>query len=257
MGKTARTSVSGERPVPASRVPRYLEVASVLRQRIKDGSWSVGDKISTLEELEKEIGVARVTVRQAIELLQNEGILKAFQGRGTFVTRAIVDDRWLQLATDWESLIAPIKNNVLQVIEQRPSGPPVRMDDDGEHAESYVYIRSVQSRGQESYGFARVHIAKHIHDRAPQLFSSRAALAVIAGMKGLKLSRAHQTFVVRGADVEAARYLNVPLNAPTAEARCVVEDEDGVLIYVGEITYRGDCVRLNVELLSADRAQDR
>ena len=66
-----------------SRVPRYLQVASALRRRIRDGRWAVGDKIATLEELEREFGVARVTVRQAIDLLQGEGLVKSFQGRGT------------------------------------------------------------------------------------------------------------------------------------------------------------------------------
>ena len=44
-------------------------------------------KIATLEELESEFSVARVTVRQAIELLQDEGLLKSHQGKGTFVMR--------------------------------------------------------------------------------------------------------------------------------------------------------------------------
>ena len=66
-------------------------------------SQNVGDKIATLEELEREFNVARVTVRQAIELLQSEGLLKSHQGRGTFVTKTVEHDRWLQLATDWEN----------------------------------------------------------------------------------------------------------------------------------------------------------
>ena len=72
-------------------------------RRIRDGHWLVGDKIATLEELEREFNVARVTVRQAIDLLQGEGLVKSFQGRGTFVTKALQNDRWMQLATDWEA----------------------------------------------------------------------------------------------------------------------------------------------------------
>src|SRR6516162_7903268 len=72
-----------------SRIPRYLQVASVLRRRIRDGVWGVGSKISTIEELEREFRVARVTVRQAIDLLQTEGLVKPVQGRGTFVTKVI------------------------------------------------------------------------------------------------------------------------------------------------------------------------
>ena len=54
------------RPDAGSRVPRYLQVASVLRRRISDGFWPVGARIATLEELEKEFDVARVTVRPAL-----------------------------------------------------------------------------------------------------------------------------------------------------------------------------------------------
>ena len=63
-----------------SRVPLYLQVASVMRQRIEVGHWIPGQKISTLEELEREFEVARVTVRQAIELLAEEGLLYANRG---------------------------------------------------------------------------------------------------------------------------------------------------------------------------------
>ena len=82
-----------------SRIPRYLQVASVLRRRIRDGRWAVGDKIATLEELEREFGVARVTVRQAIDLLQGEGLLQSFshacpvcEGRGVVFDKELLPD---------------------------------------------------------------------------------------------------------------------------------------------------------------------
>src|SRR4029079_18285934 len=81
-----------------SRVPLYIQVASVLRQRIESGQWSQGEKISTLEELELEFQVARVTVRQAVDVLREEGLLRALQGRGTFVAKNARDRHWLKLA---------------------------------------------------------------------------------------------------------------------------------------------------------------
>lgn len=68
-------------------------------------------------------------------------------------------------------------------------------------------------------------------------------------MDGLAISRAHQTLAIGAADVETARHLGIALNAPTAEARCSVLDDRGIVIYVGEITYPGDLVRLNIELI--------
>lgn len=231
------------------RAPRYVQVASTLRRRIQEGHWGVGDKIATLEELESEFRVARVTVRQAIELLQSEGLVKSHQGKGTFVTRAPGNDRWLRLATDWKSLIDPISRNVPRFVEvEQP--PDLHIDaEDGRHAEAYEYIRSVQMSGAEPYALASVHVASQVYERNPEAFRKRVALAVIDEMEGLNIAHAHQTLQIGAADVETALQLAIPLNAPTAEARCVVTDADGVVIYCGDIIYRGDRVKLNIELL--------
>lgn len=242
--KTTRVSAD-------SRVPRYLQVASALRRRIRDGHWSVGERIATLEELEREFAVARVTVRQAIDLLQSEGLVKSFQGRGTFVTGSVATDRWLQLATDWDSLINPIRDNVPNLIPSSVQPAPRLEEEDGTAAPGYVFIRSIQKRGNQPFAFARVHVARHIYARSPQLFATRTALAIIAEMPDLEISRAHQTLLIGAADMETARHLGIALNAPTAEARCVVADSTGVVVYVGEITYPGDCVRLNIELIGS------
>jgi GntR family transcriptional regulator len=251
MANRSKASRSGQDA--DSRVPRYLRVASVLRRRIRDAHWAVGCRIATLEQLEREFGVARVTVRQAIALLQREGLLKSFQGRGTFVTRAPANDRWLRLATDWESLIAPIRDNVPEILYGGAAPPPRIEEGDGIAAPGYVHIRSVQKRAGRPYAYARVHIAEHVHAKAAKLFSRRVALAVLSEMRDLEISRAHQTLAIEAADMETARNLGMALNAPTAEARCVVTDAGGVVIYVGEITYPGDCVRLNIELIGQRR----
>ena len=248
-----RTRSSEPRTDADSRVPRYLQVASVLRRRISDGFWPVGARIATLEELEKEFDVARVTVRQAIDLLATEGLVKSFQGRGTFVTKAPGIDRWLQLATDWQSLISPIRDNVPFALPPGPEPAPRIEENDGTPAASYVFLRSIQKRDGKPYAFARVHLATHIRDKAPESFASRVALAVLAELPGISISRAHQTLAIGAADVETARHLEIPLNAPTAEARCIVADAGGIVIYVGEITYPGDCVRLNIELIGEER----
>src|SRR5918998_4927661 len=130
-----------------SRIPLYIQVASVMRQRIETGYWRPGQKISTLEELEQEFEVARVTVRQAIELLREEDLLRCQQGRGTFVAEEPPNKRWLKLATDWASLIEPIKDNVPKPIKvENPPAVPEVGPGEGSLADSYVFLRSVQYR---------------------------------------------------------------------------------------------------------------
>ena len=235
-----------------SRVPLYLQVAAILRKRIEDGHWALGEKISTLEELETEFQVARVTVRQAIELLQKEGLVHRQQGKGTFVARDVKGKRWLRLETDWDALIRTIEDNVPRMLPVEAPVPAPRLGaGDGAPAKEYQYLRSVQSRGDEPYALVGVHLAKHVYAMAPKAFKSRTALSVLSGLDGVAIARARQTLVIASADTEAAHLLKIALNAPTAEVHCVVVDDDGVAIYVGEIVYRGDFIKLDIDLLAS------
>jgi GntR family transcriptional regulator len=233
-----------------SRIPRYLQVASTLRRRIQSGHWEPGGKISTLEELEAEFKVARVTVRQAVDLLQSEGLLQCRQGKGTFVAQDIKDTRWLRLAVEWSSLIAMIKENAPRFISVKNPPPFPRLKSGEERlAPRYRYLRSVQSRRNEPYAVVSVHIAQQLYDRDPNAFESQAALAVLSSFEDIKIARAHQTLVIGEADMETADYLKVRLNSPTVEAHCVVIDDQGLAVYVGDIIYRGDFIKLDIDLL--------
>jgi GntR family transcriptional regulator len=235
-------------------VPLYLQVASVLRSRIRDGGLKVGDRVSTIEELERELGVARVTIRQAIEVLYEEGLLRPHQGKGTFVTNTNARDRWLELSTDWPGLIAPIKDNIPHMLLVNKDGEPALRESDGNPAQAYVCLKSVQTRDGEPYAIARVHIARDLYERCEAEFQKRVALAVLADMKDAGIRKATQTLEIGSADLDTAHYLRIPLNSPTAEARCVVTGHKRRVLYLGEITYRGDCVRINIELKGAVRA---
>lgn len=69
----------------ASGVPAYRQLADVLRGRVLATTYSPGSQIPSERELVAEFEVSRPTVRQAIELLRNEGVLVAEHGRGIFV----------------------------------------------------------------------------------------------------------------------------------------------------------------------------
>lgn len=238
-----------------SPVPLYIQVASTLRQRIENGLWRPGQKISTLEGLEREFEVARVTVRQAVELLQNEGLVRRQQGRGTFVADKLQDKRWLRLETTWESLIAPIKDNTLKLIKvENPPALPTLAAGEGKLAPAYIFLRSVQLKDGAPYAVVNLHLEGDIYGRDPDAFLTHTALPVLATLRGIAIEHAHQTLVIGCADPGTASLLQVPLGTPTAECRCVVTDRTGVAIYVAEITYRNDCVKLYINLLDGSRS---
>ncbi|MBI4193812.1 MAG: GntR family transcriptional regulator [Betaproteobacteria bacterium] len=237
-----------------SAVPLYIQIASALRQRIENGHWQPGQKISTLEDLEREFEVARVTVRLAIELLENEGLVHRQQGRGTFVADKVHNKHWLRLETSWESLIAPIKSNIPKIIKvDNPPPFPMLTEEDGKLAPEYVFLRSVQLKKDTPYAVVNLHLDRRIYKRDPEAFQTHTALPVLANLDGIDIEHAHQTLVIGTADPDTASLLQIPLGAPTAECRCVVKNREGVAIYVADITYRNDCVKLYIDLFGRSR----
>ncbi|WP_431857127.1 GntR family transcriptional regulator [Azospirillum sp.] len=255
--KTRTASRASARPAPnlartfkRSRVPLYIQVATLLRRRIEDGQFAAGQKMPTLDELEREFQVARVTVRQAIDLLQKEGLVWRQQGKGTFVSQDMREKRWLRLAIDMDSLAQTIDGNVPKFVSVKDPPPlPRLLPEDGKAADDYHYLRSIQYRGGEPFAIASVHVAQAIYDRFPEEFETHTTLPVLVRHQRDDIGRAQTTVVIGSADPETAELLRIPLNAPIAEARFIIENREGVVIYVAELVYRGDCVRFDIDLL--------
>lgn len=68
-----------------SHVPLYLQLSSALIAQIGSGELKPGDRIPSERELAAELGVSRITARQAIDMLLRNGLVYREQGRGTFV----------------------------------------------------------------------------------------------------------------------------------------------------------------------------
>ena len=225
-----------------------------MRRRIETKQWLPGQKISTLVELESEFEVARVTIRQAIDILSKEGLLHSQQGRGTFVAEKPVSRHWFKLATSWDVLVETIKDNIPKRIKVDSPPPfPILREGEGTIASKYVFMRSVQYKEGEPYGIVSLHLADEIYRRAADEFRQRPALSVLAGLKEVDVHDAHQTIVIGSADPVTADHLRIALGAPIAECRCVVIDERGIAIYVADIIYRSDAIKLHIDLLANSR----
>ena len=68
---------------------RYGKLALAMRDRILQGEWAPGDVIPAESALAQSYGVALGTLRQALALLVEDGVLQRRHGKGTFVTKGV------------------------------------------------------------------------------------------------------------------------------------------------------------------------
>lgn len=71
---------------PDAYVPRYYQLANILRESILDGKLAPHEPIPSERELEKIYNVSRTTIRPAIDILVRQGFLYREHGKGTFVS---------------------------------------------------------------------------------------------------------------------------------------------------------------------------
>mgnify|MGYP002194552257 FL=1 len=69
----------------SSPIPVYYQLKEDILKKIREGVWKVGQCIDSERELSENYGVSRMTIRQALGELVQEGILVREKGKGTFV----------------------------------------------------------------------------------------------------------------------------------------------------------------------------
>src|SRR5215472_4299823 len=119
---------------PASDRAVYKQIADHLRAAIARGRLREGDQLPSEAQLMGHYGIARMTVRNAMRLLQDEGLITAEHGRGVYVrarppVRRLASDRFAQrhrkegkaaFTVEAEQAGAEPRVDMIKVTEERP-----------------------------------------------------------------------------------------------------------------------------------------
>ena len=252
-GEPKMKAVQRKRPavdLDRSVVARYIQLASLFRRRIEAGDWPVAEQTPTVDDLAAECGVARATIRKALDMIEAEGLIDRYRAKGTFVRQRPRQQLWCEVATDWSGLLANRDEAVIQVLsDQRGTQPPDIPHAVGTLAPSYRRLTRLHTRHGEPFLFARLHIDDRLSALiAKRDLNSKTALKLIADIPNLKIKDARQTLIIGSADVDTSQRLDVPLNAPIGIVYRSVVDRAGCLVFIGEGLYRGDMIRIDMKL---------
>ena len=233
-----------------SAVSRYIQLATLFRRRIDSGQWPVSEQIPTVDDLAFEFGVARATIRQALGMLEADGMIERFRAKGTFVKQKPLNRIWCEVETDWSGMLRSREGAQIEVLSREITArAPMPPHDIGKLAPSYLHLRRRHSRDGAVFLIADVYVDEKLSGKIPAAaFKTKTALSLVVSLKGIKVADSRQTLTIGAADMDTAHELDIPLNAPVAYVQRSIADSRGKIILISNGIYRGDLVRLDVKL---------
>lgn len=223
---------------------RYRTIADGLRRQVESGDLAAGGLLPSESELSGEYGVSRVTVRKALELLRDEGLIDSRQGFGWFVA---ADP--LRQALGWLGTIEDQLESLGVASERRIVGfgfvkapPRVRQV---LHATNVLQVRRVNlADGQP---FARVTVWCP-EDLGATLSRADVEQGTFYELIDVDIGRATQTIGAAAADADDASLLLVPVGSPVLRCERVTWDADERAVLMSEHVFPGHRTEMVVEM---------
>lgn len=231
-------------------LPLYLQIADELRQNIQDAVFKVGDRLPTETELSERFGVNRHTLRRAMEVLRNEGIVDVERGRGTFVVSAPITFPIGKRVRFNESLKAQSLQpqwEVLQAIEIKADAK-VAKNLELAVGDAVVLYERLSLIDEVPMSLSSSHFPSA---RFPGLVAHCNTYLSISEMLQREYDCDHirrsTRLSARLARAKDARLLRMPATKPILLSESVNVDPSGQVIEYGVTRFRGDRMELVIE----------
>ncbi|MCP4752405.1 MAG: GntR family transcriptional regulator [Proteobacteria bacterium] len=148
------------------RVPLYHQLERILRQQIYSSKFESSQSFPTDYQICEEFGVSRITVRQALKILEDDGLIRREQGRGTFViSRRPKKFSW-ESYVSLEEVFSFREEHKLELSskEQTQANAWVAQDMLMEEGEDIFYFEGAQALFEDgkNYEFVQLYVPKDI-----------------------------------------------------------------------------------------------
>ncbi|MFE7120927.1 GntR family transcriptional regulator [Streptomyces sp. NPDC057654] len=225
------------------KLPLWYQVSQSLRASILGRSPQDPLRLPTEDRLAEHYGVSVLTMRQALKELEAEGLISRHRRRGTFIEPSARRTSPVRLLGSVDAIVAQQSGERTTLLGHGPAAVPTGL---AEYfpgvAETVRYRRLRCAEGSgEPTNWAENYLRPDIAARVDPADLARWPMTkVLRDAVGVRISRITDTVEARLADPETSRLLQVPLLSPILHYTGVTYDEDGAVVDVVLIHYRGD-----------------
>lgn len=224
--------------------PIYLQLREVVRNKIEEGEYLPGTAIPSENTLAKTYGINRLTVRNAIDALVQEGLLIRVQGKGIFVVGDKMDrdldylGGFNQTMRDKNKIPkTKIVSKAMRKAEDKYSRIfGVKPDED------IYYIKRICYADDETMSLEEVYIPHYIVPKLDGIDLLVFTIYEVYDFYGIKLKQAKQTLDIAKLNQNDARMLGIDMTQPVFLFECIsYDDEDRVIEFARTYTRCDKC----------------
>ncbi|HAF61501.1 MAG TPA: phosphonate metabolism transcriptional regulator PhnF [Anaerolineaceae bacterium] len=230
---------------PSNIIPKYYQLANILREQIENGTWKANETIQSERQLEQQYNLSRPTIRQAIDLLISQGYLYRIHGRGTFVSPPKLQKGILELTSFSEDM----RNRGLEpgqiMLEFGLIPPPKKIKTRLEISDSnkkVLRIKRIRTGNGEPIGIQDSYLnLPDDKEISQQELEERGSIYAILQEKfGIFPAEADETLEVTLASEEEADQLAITVGSPLLLNERILYSQNRQAIEFVSILYRGD-----------------
>jgi len=216
-------------PNPNSSTPLYIQIKEFLHSQIQSGQFAVGDRLPSERELSEAYNVSRMTARQALQLLEQDGLTQRQVGKGSYVARPQIDQELRELTSFTQDMSARglrPQNRVLHA-ELQPAEPEVADHLGARTGEPTVVLQRVRLADGKPIALETAHL---LHRTCPGIlanhdFARTSLYHVLQEYYSLHLVWATQIIGARMPDRFERDALDLPKRVPVLSLLRVTYDE--------------------------------
>ena len=235
-------------------IPLYYQVQHTISQRISRGEYPRGTRLPSESELSQELGVSRVTLREALRVLAQENWLVKVQGRGTFVADKPLNP---QPARTFLGYLEDLYDQLERVTVKHTEITRVPLTEEmrsifklGPKEKELVKIRRARHVDNEPYAFTTnllpLEIGRHLNE---DNLHRDPLVRILEEQLKIQISHADETIEAAAADAEVAKWLEVSFLSPVMHVRRVLYTAEARALQIVETYYRADKYHYSVHLV--------
>jgi GntR family transcriptional regulator len=233
--------------------PKYQLIRSILRARLQRDC-TPGARVPPEHELCRTFGASRITVQQALALLEKDGLIRREQGRGTFYLGEPAPVTEAKLSGILESLMKYREGAYARVVGKRIIAATPRLAQRlGVPSESpLVSIDRVGIIDEQPVLYITAFLPEPIGARLlsddEELNQRRAIVSILQDKYGIQIVSVQQTIAATLADPVFAHHLGIEVGEPVLEVERIYLGVDGRAVNFSTAFYRTDRYRFEIAM---------